>query len=53
MPRVSEITDIDFNGIENPYIPPEKLKISEKLILHSEWDSNVDPITYEVIRHNL
>jgi len=53
MPRISEITDIDFNGIENPYIPPDKLTISEKLILHSEWDSKVDPVTYEVVRHNL
>ncbi|MBK8958433.1 MAG: hydantoinase B/oxoprolinase family protein [Proteobacteria bacterium] len=53
MPRISEMTDVDFNGIENPYVPPKELRISPKLKLHRAWDENVDPVTYEVIRHNL
>ena len=53
MPRISELKDINFDGIENPYIPPENLKISKKLSLHKEFDANVDPVKYEVIRHNL
>ncbi|MCB1746686.1 MAG: hydantoinase B/oxoprolinase family protein [Gammaproteobacteria bacterium] len=53
MPRISEMTDVDFNGIEHPYVPPKELRISPKLSLHRDWDSDVDPVTYEVIRHNL
>lgn len=53
MPRISEITDVDFDGVNNPYVPPKQLRISPKLKLHSDWDREVDPITYEVVRHNL
>ncbi|TDJ63734.1 MAG: hypothetical protein E2O35_09980 [Proteobacteria bacterium] len=53
MPRISELTDVDFNGVEQPYVPPKVLSISAKLSLHRHWDSDIDPITYEVIRHNL
>ncbi len=53
MPRISEMTDVDFNGVENPYVPPKVLRLSPKLTLHQRWDENVDPVTYEVIRHNL
>jgi N-methylhydantoinase B len=53
MPRISEITGVEFDGVNNPYVPPKELRISPKLKLHSEWDREVDPITYEVVRHNL
>ena len=53
MPRISAMTDVDFNGVENPYVPPKVLRISPKLKLHQRWDENVDPVTYEVVRHNL
>jgi len=53
MPRISEITGVDFDGVNHPYVPPAELRISPKLKLHREWDQNVDPITYEVVRHNL
>ena len=53
MPRISQITDIDFDGVNHPYVPPAVLRISPKLKLHREWDQEVDPITYEVVRHNL
>ena len=53
MPRISEMTDVDFNGIERPYVPPAELRIADKLKLHSDWIENIDPVTYEVVRHNL
>ena len=53
MPRISEITDIDFDGVNHPYVPPKALRISPKLKLHREWDTEIDPVTYEVVRHNL
>ncbi len=53
MPRISEITDIDFDGVNHPYVPPKELRISPKLKLHRDWETDVDPVTYEVVRHNL
>jgi N-methylhydantoinase B len=53
MPRISQITDVAFDGINNPYVPPKELSISPSLTLHRDWDETIDPITYEVIRHNL
>lgn len=53
MPRISEITDIEFDGVNHPYVPPAVLRISPKLKLHRAWDQTIDPVTYEVIRHNL
>ena len=53
MPRISQITDVVFDGINSPYVPPKELSISPSLKLHRDWDETVDPVTYEVIRHNL
>jgi N-methylhydantoinase B len=53
MPRISEMTEIDFNGVEHPYVPPKQLRFSDKLKLHRDWSEDVDPVTYEVVRHNL
>ena len=53
MSRISEMPDTNFNGIEQPYVPPKQLNISEKLKLHRKWSETIDPVTYEVIRHNL
>lgn len=53
MPRISELKDVDFNGVEQPYVPPKELTISPKLKLHRTWDTEIDPVTYEVVRHNL
>jgi N-methylhydantoinase B len=53
MPRISQMTDVDFNGIDQPYVPPKVLNISDKLKLHQNWDTEIDPVTYEVVRHNL
>lgn len=53
MSRISEMPDTNFNGIEQPYVPPKQLNISEKLKLHRKWSETIDPVTYEVVRHNL
>lgn len=53
MTRVSEMTEVDFNGVERPYIPPKNLRIADKLTLHRSWNEDIDPVTYEVVRHNL
>jgi N-methylhydantoinase B len=53
MPRISAMQDVDFNGVERPYVPPKTLRIADKLQLHTRAAADLDPVTYEVIRHNL
>ena len=53
MPKVSEMTGTIFDGRKMGYVPPKKLSISSKLKLQSQHVKNIDPITYEVIRHAL
>ncbi len=53
MPKVSEMKDVKFDGKLHGYVPPKKLNISSKLKLHTKFDKDIDPITYEVIRHSL
>ena len=42
-----------FDGKNMGYVPPKKLSISKKLKLHTKRAKNIDPITYEVVRHSL
>jgi N-methylhydantoinase B len=53
VPKVSEMKDAVFDGRNMGYVPPKKLSISPKLKLHRKSAKNIDPITYEVIRHSL
>ena len=53
MRRISEMTETRFDGVDRPYVPPRELSISDKLTLHRDWETQIDPVTYEVIRHNL
>lgn len=53
MTKISEFTDVAFDGINNPYVPPKRLKISPRLKLHRDTTEEIDPVTFEVIRHNL
>src|SRR6266705_523796 len=41
------------DGTTFSYIPGDTLAIHPSLTLHKEWTDKIDPITYEVIRHNL
>jgi N-methylhydantoinase B len=51
--KVSEMKDVKFDGKTYGYVPPKKLTISPKLKLHTKFDTKIDPITYEVVRHSL
>ncbi len=42
-----------WNGKDHAYIPFKPLNISQKVQLHQEYDEDIDPITFEVIRHSL
>jgi N-methylhydantoinase B len=42
-----------FAGINDGYVPPLHLSISPTLKLHRDAAQEIDPVTYEVIRHNL
>ena len=43
-----------FDGVQDAYIPPAQLKIHPSLRLSTEAaEEGLDPITYEVLRHNL
>ena len=53
MPKVSEMKDTAFDGRNMGYVPPKKLSISPKLKLQRKAADDIDPITYEVIRHAL
>lgn len=53
MPKLSEITGVAFDGVKKPYVPPKELAIDGSLKLHRTWATDIDPVTYEVVRHNL
>ena len=53
MPKVSEMKGAAFDGKNTGYVPPKKLRIARQLKLHRKAAKNIDPITYEVIRHAL
>jgi N-methylhydantoinase B len=53
MLKISEIHDVAFDGVNQPYVPPKVLRIAPKLRLHREYERELDPVTFEVIRHNL
>ena len=51
--RVSELPQELFDGKRHGYVPPKQLTIHESLKLHTDFDEDIDPVTYEVVRHNL
>ena len=53
MTKLNEMQDVIFDGVIQPYVPPNELRISQLLKLHREADEDLDPVTYEVIRHKL
>ena len=42
-----------WDGITNSYIPTAELRLPADLELHRDTASDLDPITYEVLRHAL
>jgi N-methylhydantoinase B len=53
MIKLNDITGVAFDGVRHPYVPPKVLTISPKLTLHRTASDDFDPVTFEVIRHNL
>ena len=53
MPKLSEMKGVKFDGKTYGYVPPKKLAIASKLKLHTRYKKEIDPITYEVVRHSL
>lgn len=51
--KLSQITGVNFDGVNHPYVPPKTLSIKGDLRLHKGGATDIDPVTYEVIRHNL
>ena len=52
-PHPSSVPGGPYDGVTFPYIPKATLAIDPKLQLHTDWTDKIDPITYEVVRHNL
>ena len=52
-PHPTSIAGGPYDGTTFSYIPGPTLNIDPSLTLHREWTDKIDPITYEVIRHNL
>jgi len=42
-----------WEGIDLPYVPDDELDIPPAVDLHTDAESDVDPVTHEVIRHSL
>ena len=53
MKKIADLPNELFDGMTNPYVPGNELQYSSSLRLHSDHDTDVDPITFEVIRHAL
>lgn len=47
------IDEIPWDGVGRSYIPPADLDLDPSVQLHSASRDDLDPVTYEVIRHNL
>src|SRR5690606_14485071 len=51
--RLSALPGAEFDGRNRPYVPGLELRIAPSLRLHRECAAEVDPVTYEVVRHAL
>ena len=51
--KISEMPADSLTGVSNPYVPGSELRYASKLTLHRNYDRDVDPVTFEVIRHAL
>ena len=51
--KISEMPADSLTGANNPYVPGRELHYAAKLTLHRDYDTDLDPVTFEVIRHAL
>lgn len=42
-----------WDGVDHAYIPAPGLRVPDGLTLHTAADTEIDPITFEVVRHGL
>jgi N-methylhydantoinase B len=42
-----------WDGVQHAYIPPDEVTVPDGLVLHRDAAEEIDPITYEVVRHGL
>ncbi len=52
-PKVSQMKGTAFDGRNMGYVPPKTLSIAPQLKLQRSAAVDIDPITYEVVRHAL
>jgi N-methylhydantoinase B len=53
LPRLSTLDRAQFDGRNRGYVPAAELRVSSSLKLHRTWATEIDPVTYEVVRHAL
>lgn len=53
MARAGEVAPVAWDGVARGYIPPESLRIDERLRLCDDDPVPVDPVTFEVVRYGL
>ena len=51
--KLNELDGVAFDGRRRGYVPPSRLNISAKLKLHKKARKDLDPVTFEVVRHAL
>ncbi|MGH8688871.1 MAG: hydantoinase B/oxoprolinase family protein, partial [Burkholderiales bacterium] len=51
--KLSDLTGVEFDGRRTGYVPPKVLRISPTLKLHRKAQKEIDPVTFEVVRHAL
>ncbi len=51
--KLNELYGVAFDGRRRGYVPPSRLNISAKLKLHKKARKDLDPVTFEVVRHAL
>ena len=51
--KLNELSGVAFDGRRRGYVPPSRLNISAKLKLHKKARKDLDPVTFEVVRHAL
>ena len=51
--KLNELSGVAFDGRRRGYVPPSRLTISAKLKLHKKARKDLDPVTFEVVRHAL
>ena len=51
--KLNQLAPEQFDGRRRGYVPPKKLRISPSLKLHRGASKDIDPVSFEVIRHAL